>query len=84
MAHHKSAKKRIVLSKKQNRYNVSYKSMMKSTLKKVRATTDKEAIGKELQSAYSILDKLVSKGIIHKNKAANKKSKLAKYANSLS
>ncbi|OQX88843.1 30S ribosomal protein S20 [candidate division KSB1 bacterium 4484_87] len=84
MAHHKSAKKRIVLSKKQNVYNKSYKTMMKTTLKKVREITDKETIQKELHSAYSILDKLVSKGIIHKNKAANQKSKLAKYANKLS
>ncbi len=84
MAHHKSAKKRIVLSRKQNRYNVSYKSMMKTTLKKVRSITDKNEIQTELQKAYSILDKLVTKGVIHKNKAANQKSKLAKYANSLS
>lgn len=84
MAHHKSAKKRIVLSKKQNIYNKSYKSLMKTTIKKVRSITDKEQVQKELQKAYSILDKLVTKGVIHKNKAANKKSKLAKYANSLS
>ena len=84
MPHHKSTKKRMRLSWKQNRYNVSYKSLMKNTIKKVKSITDKEAIQEELKKAYSLLDKLVSKGIIHKNKAANHKSKLAKHANSLS
>ncbi|OQX94924.1 30S ribosomal protein S20 [candidate division KSB1 bacterium 4572_119] len=83
MPHHKSTKKRVILSWKQNRYNLAYKTKMKSMIKKVRSITDKDLIQEELKNAYSLLDKLVSKGIIHKNKAANQKSKLAKYAGSL-
>jgi len=56
---------------------------MKSSIKKLRSITDKEVIQDELKKTYSLLDKLASKKIIHKNKAANQKAKLAKYANSL-
>ncbi len=83
MPHHKSTKKRVRLSLKQNERNKSYKSKMKTAIKKVKATTDKDAIQDELKKTYSLLDKLASKKIIHKNKAANQKSKLAQYANSL-
>jgi small subunit ribosomal protein S20 len=83
MAHHKSALKRIKTSWKQNRRNVSYKSEMKTSIKKVLSIKDKETIQPELNKTYALLDKLAAKKIIHKNKAANKKSKLARYANSL-
>jgi len=83
MPHNKSTRKRVKTSWKQNRINVSYKSLMKTTIKKMLKITDKEAIQEELKKAYALLDKLAAKDIIHKNKAANKKAKLAKYANSL-
>ncbi len=83
MPHHKSTQKRVRTSWKQNRRNISYKSLMKTSEKKVLSITDKEVIQDELNKTYALLDKLAAKGIIHKNKAANKKSKLAKYANSL-
>ena len=83
MAQHKSAKKRIVKSKKENLRNRGYISMMKTAIKSVRNSTNKEEAEKRLIKTVSILDKLVSKGIIHKNKAANKKSKLTKLVNSL-
>lgn len=83
MAHHKSAVKRIEISWKQNRRNVSYKTLMKNSIKKVLNIKDKEVIQQELKKTYTLLDKLAARGIIHKNKAANKKSKLARYANTL-
>ena len=83
MAHHKSAIRRVKTSWKQNRRNVSYKTIMKNSIKKVLSIKDKEAVQEELKKTYALLDKLAANGIIHKNKAANKKSKLAKYANSL-
>jgi len=83
MAHHKSTEKRIRTSWKQNRRNVSYKSEMKTSIKKVLSIKDKEAIQEELSKTYTLLDKLAAKKIIHKNKAANQKSRLARYANSL-
>lgn len=83
MAHHKSAIKRIKTSQKQNRRNVSYKSRMKTAIKKVLGIKDKDAVQSEVRKAYKLLDQLAAKGIIHKNKVANKKSKLARYANKL-
>ena len=57
--------------------------MMKTALKNVMSATEKKEAEEAYQKATSMLDTLVSKGIIHKNKAANKKSRLAKYVNSL-
>jgi small subunit ribosomal protein S20 len=57
--------------------------MMKTAIKSVLSETDKEAAQEKLAKTVSILDKLASKGIIHKNKAANKKSRLALYVNRL-
>ncbi len=83
MAHHLSAIKRAKTNLVQKRRNTIYKSMLKTKLKKVLSIKDKAAIQEELKSAYALVDKLAAKGIIHKNKAANKKSKLIHYANSL-
>ncbi|MDZ7263097.1 MAG: 30S ribosomal protein S20 [candidate division KSB1 bacterium] len=83
MAHHLSAIKRAKISLVQKRRNTIYKSMLKTKMKKVLSIKDKNVIQEELKSAYSLVDKLAAKGIIHKNKAANKKSKLTQYANSL-
>ena len=83
MAHNKSTEKRIRTSWKQNRRNASYKSEMKTAIKKVLSITDKEAIKEELNNTSALLDKLAAKRIIHKNKAANQKSRLARHANSL-
>jgi len=84
MAHHKSAKKRIIKSKKENLRNRSYISIVKTAIKSVKNAPNKEEAENKLRKTVSILDKLVSKGVIHKNKAANKKSKLTKLVNSLS
>ena len=83
MANHKSAIKRIRISRKQNERNRHYRSLMRSTIKKVLAAQEKEAAQNQFNQAMSLLDKLASKGIIHRNKAANQKARLAKYVNSL-
>ncbi|MCK5739263.1 30S ribosomal protein S20 [bacterium] len=83
MAHHKSAIKRIKTNEKSRQRNNHYKSLMKSTLKSVFSTTEKEAAEGKMSGAISLLDKLASKGIIHKNKAANQKSRVARHINSL-
>jgi small subunit ribosomal protein S20 len=83
MAYHQSAKKRIRQSEKrriQNRYSAK---TARNAIKKLRDTTDKEAISTEAPKVISMLDKLAKDKIIHKNKAANLKSKLAKHINSL-
>lgn len=63
--------------------NKEEKSEMKTLLKKVRVEEDKEKASAALKEAVSVLDKLASKGLIHKNKAANQKSKLTKHVNKL-
>ena len=49
----------------------------------MRETTDKEAATEQYSEVVSMLDKLAKNNVIHKNKAANLKSKLAKHVNSL-
>ncbi len=83
MAHHKSAIKRIKTSRIQNMRNRHYKSTMRTYLKKIRQTTNKEEAQELLPKVVGYLDKLARKGIIHKNNAANKKSKITRYVNSL-
>lgn len=81
MAHTASAKKRIRQAEKRRLRNKHYRSMMKTYIKKVRMATDPETAVQAYRQATSILDKLVAKGIIHRNTAANKKSRLARYVN---
>ncbi|HHL72152.1 MAG TPA: 30S ribosomal protein S20 [Bacteroidetes bacterium] len=83
MAHHKSAIKRIKKSRMQNMRNRHYRSTMRTYLKKIRQTTNKEEAQALLPMVSGYLDKLAAKGIIHKNNAANKKSKITRYVNSL-
>ena len=83
MPQHKSAKKRVKTSLRKKERNKVYKTKLKNVVKKVREEEVQETAVKSLQEATAVLDKLVSKGIIHKNKAANQKSKLAKAVNKL-
>ena len=76
MAHHLSAKKRIRTNAKANLRNRSYRSLMRSTLRKVGEPASVEARQEHLRLAVSVLDKLATKGIIHRNTAARRKSKL--------
>lgn len=81
MAIHKSAIKRIKKSKSENSINRIYLSKMKSAIKSVKTAENKEEAENFFRNTSSLLDKLVSKKVIHKNKAANEKSKLAKLVN---
>ncbi|MFC5281026.1 30S ribosomal protein S20 [Arcanobacterium canis] len=81
MANIKSQKKRIKTNEKRRVRNQSYKSELRTLVRKTReaiAAGDAEKATDELKVASRKLDKAVSKGIIHKNQAANRKSKLAK------
>jgi small subunit ribosomal protein S20 len=82
----KSAIKRVKTSEARNAQNTTAKSSMRTAVKKVEAavTVNDAATAKEaFVSAASKLDKAASKGLIHKNAAARKKSRLAKKANAL-
>ncbi len=74
-----SVQKRIRQAEKARLRNRNYKSKMKTMIKKVKSVTTKEEAEPIFRETVSIIDSLVSKGIIHKNNAANKKSKLAAY-----
>lgn len=84
MAHHKSAIKRIRISEKQRERNRAYKSRLKTAIKKVKEAKDKETAIAALSTAYSVIDKLVIKGILPKNTAANKKSRLTRHVQAMS
>ncbi len=84
MASHKSAKKRIRGNEKKRLVNKMAESKVKSSVKKILSLTEKEEAEKLYKEAVAILDRYASKGTIHKNNAARKKSTLTKHVNSLS
>lgn len=83
MVKHISAIKRARQNEKLKQLNKHYKSAMKSAIKGVLSSNDKASAQKKLTSTVSILDKMASRGIIHKNKAANQKSRLTKFVNKM-
>ncbi len=83
MANHKSALKRIRQNKVRKDRNHYYHKSTRTAIKKLREETDKAAAEKMFPEVSSQIDKLVKRNIIHKNKAANTKSKLAKHVASL-
>ena len=83
MAHHLSAKKRIRQTEVKRVRNKYSARTTRNAVKKLRETTDKEAASQQYAEVVSMLDKLAKNNVIHKNKASNLKSKLAKHVNSL-
>ncbi|CCY62778.1 MAG: 30S ribosomal protein S20 [Candidatus Gastranaerophilaceae bacterium] len=86
MANIKSAKKRVLTAEKNRIRNVAFKTSIKSAVKKVlelAKAEDKDALNAAMSKAYQLCDKAVSKGILHKNTAARKKSRLTKAVNKL-
>ena len=79
MANHKSSIKRIRQTEKSRLHNRYYAKNMRNEVKKFRALTNKSEAEGQLSKLYSIIDKVAKRGIIHKNKAANLKSKLTKF-----
>lgn len=83
MANIKSQIKRIKTNEKARLRNKSVSSSIKTAIRRFRdalASGDSKVITAELQKASRELDKAVSKGVIHANQAANKKSAMAKSA----
>ncbi|MFA7472137.1 MAG: 30S ribosomal protein S20 [Spirosomataceae bacterium] len=83
MANHKSAIKRIRANEKKRLRNRYQHKTTRSYIKKLRLTTDKKVAEELYKTVSSMLDRLAKKNVIHKNKAANQKSKLAKLVNNL-
>jgi small subunit ribosomal protein S20 len=81
MANIKSQIKRIGTNAKANERNKAVKSELKTVIRAARealATGDKTKAAEAVSNASKKLDKAVSKGVIHKNQAANRKSAIAK------
>lgn len=79
MANHKDALKRVRQSEKRRLHNRYYAKNMRNEVRKFRALTDKSEAEAQLSKIYSIIDRVARRGIIHKNKAANLKSKMTKH-----
>lgn len=83
MANHKSSLKRIRQTAARKAHNHYYAKTARNAVRDLRATSEKAAAVEALPKVSSMLDKLAKRNIIHKNKAANLKSKLAVYVNKL-
>jgi small subunit ribosomal protein S20 len=86
VANIKSQVKRIRTNERSRLRNQSVKSSLRTAIRSFReaaAAGDKDKAGELLVTTSRQLDKAVSKGVIHANQAANKKSALAKLANKL-
>ena len=86
MANNKSAKKRILVAERNRQVNKSYKSTVRTLIKKTMVNCEnykkdpnsenQQLINTSLNKAYSLIDKAVKKNVLHKNNGANKKSRL--------
>jgi len=83
MPQHESAEKRLRQNEKRRQRNKSQKSRARTKIDKLRSMEDADEARELLNDVKGELDRLASKGIIHQNRAANKKSKLEKHVNSL-
>ncbi|WP_373518245.1 30S ribosomal protein S20 [Pricia sp.] len=79
MANHKSALKRIRRNEAVRLRNRYQHKTTRNAIKKLRGEEKKENAAALLPSVYSMIDRLAKRNIIHANKAANLKSKLAKH-----
>ena len=79
MANIKSAKKRVLIAEANRQRNVAFKTSIKTAIRKaleLSASEDKEALNSAISRVYQLCDKAVVKGILHKNTAARRKSRL--------
>jgi small subunit ribosomal protein S20 len=78
MANHKATKKDTRQATKRRERNRYYGKTTRNAIRDIKGLEDKTAAGEKLPEVISMIDKLAKKGVIHKNKASNLKSKLAK------
>lgn len=86
MANIKSAKKRILVNAKKTERNKAIRSKVKTMIKKVEAAAaagDKELAKANLSLAIAEIDKACSKGVMHKNTAARRVSRITKSVNKI-
>ena len=83
MANHKSSLKRIRQTETRKLHNRYYAKTARNAVRKLRSLENKAEASELLPKVASMLDKLAKKNVIHKNKAANLKSKLTLRVNKL-
>ncbi len=83
MANHAATKKDVRQSRKRNERNRYYGKTTRNAIRDLKAIEDKAVAGDKLKDVSSMIDKLAKRGTIHKNKAANLKSKLTRKINAL-
>ncbi|HRP30631.1 MAG TPA: 30S ribosomal protein S20 [Agriterribacter sp.] len=83
MANHKATKKDIRQAAKRRERNRYYGKTTRNAIRDLKAITEQNGAKEKISSVESLVDKLAKRGVIHKNKAANIKSKLAKKVNAL-
>jgi small subunit ribosomal protein S20 len=86
VANKKSAAKRILIAEKNRLYNRYWKTRCKNAAKNFAAAVsggDRERVSDALSQVSSALDKAVTKGIVHRNTAARRKSRMAALANGI-
>ena len=79
MANHKSALKRIRSNETKRLRNKFQHKTTRNAIRNLRASEKKKDAEKQLPKVVAMIDKLAKKNIIHKNKAANLKSKLTRF-----
>jgi small subunit ribosomal protein S20 len=83
MANHKATKKDVRQAGKRRERNRYYGKTTRNAIRDMKALEDKAAAGEKLPQVISMIDKLAKRGIIHKNKASNLKSKLTRKVGAL-
>lgn len=83
MANHKSSIKRIRSNDAKRLRNRYQAKTVRNAVKELRSEKDKKTASEKLPKVIAMVDKLAKKSVIHKNKAANLKSKLTKKVNAL-
>jgi small subunit ribosomal protein S20 len=83
MANHKATKKDVRQSAKRRDRNRYYGKTTRNAIRDLKELTEKAAASEKAPDVISMIDKLAKRGVIHKNKASNLKSKLAKRINTL-
>jgi small subunit ribosomal protein S20 len=83
MANHKSALKRIRANENRKTQNRYHGKTMRNAIKKFKSIEVKDEAAAQLPKMVSMIDKMAKRSIIHKNKAANLKSKLTRKVNAL-
>jgi small subunit ribosomal protein S20 len=83
MANHKATQKDVRQATKRRERNKYYGKTTRNAIRDLKAIKAGKEAGDKLTEVASMIDKLAQKGVIHKNKAANLKSKLTKRVNNL-